>query len=130
MRAQLGSNGQGCPACGDSLVASSSGRTEEHELPRRYMCHFFHRFLGFRIQEAEALAHMPGSSTAPQSVPPDSSWQLPDGASRLSPLWYLTLPSDVAAEKLAGRSLLIKVGPDKLSIAYICHQWRLCQTYP
>lgn len=54
-----------------------------------------------RNEEVSALASALGVD--------DVVWRDPAGGNRLSPLWYVDLPSDEVACQIAERSMLVKV---------------------
>ena len=92
-------------ACEDDLQQRS----------RRYLCFFVHRFLDFRIEEAQALAelamteHAHCELTGDELPPSTLEWQLPETGTDLAPFRYVNLPSDAVAQSIASRSMLVKV---------------------
>lgn len=86
-------------ACSAQALGSHSAviTTEQH-----YLCYFLHRLLDFRIPEVESLAQ--GAGCHPQDV----QWKAPVGGDAWSPFWYLKLPSEAVAQRIASRSLLVR----------------------
>lgn len=84
-----------------------------------YLCYFYHRYLDFRACEVQALSGLYAQTTsadadnlsmAEDKRPSHSlTWRLPEGAGSMSPVWFVSLPSDRVAERVASRSLLVKV---------------------
>ena len=73
----------------------------------QYLCYFMHRLLDFRQPEVKSLADMTGCCTDADS---DSfGFEEPYGGCKLSPFWYLRLPSESIATSILQRSLLVKV---------------------
>ena len=66
-----------------------------------YLAYFMHRHLDFRRQELRALADLHGCGDTVR-------WRKPFGDIEHSPLWYVWLPSDALAAKIAERSILTK----------------------
>ncbi len=66
----------------------------------RYLCHFLHRHLDFRLSELESLAALAGVGPI--------QWEAPPGGEPLSPFWRVHLPDDAAARRVAERSMLLK----------------------
>ena len=66
-----------------------------------YLAYFMHRHLDFRRQELQALADLHGCGDTVR-------WRKPFGDIEHSPLWYVWLPSDALASKIAERSVLTK----------------------
>ena len=66
-----------------------------------YLAYFMHRHLDFRRQELQALADLHGCGDTVK-------WRKPFGDIEHSPLWYVWLPSDELASKIAERSILTK----------------------
>lgn len=93
----------------DGLVAS-----------QMYLCYFMHRLLDFRQPEVTALADMAGCCT--QADSDTFGFKTPFGGSKLSPFWYLRLPSESVAAAILQRSLLVKVSTQKmLAQVHITH---------
>mmetsp|Transcript_40151 Transcript_40151/g.89077 ORF Transcript_40151/g.89077 Transcript_40151/m.89077 type:complete len:494 (+) Transcript_40151:82-1563(+) len=67
-----------------------------------YLCHFVLRFLNFRLPDVESVAEMFGCSID------QLCWRRPYGNDPLSPFWYLKLPSEEVARKVADRSMLTR----------------------
>lgn len=111
--------------CGSSRnqhPASCSGRANVPSTRRQYLLHYSHRYLDFRVPETEGILQLHadaaiGHSTS--SVKAGLDWQLPAGATRLSPLWYINLASESEAKYLASRSILLKVHAP-LDLAGLC----------
>lgn len=86
------------------LGASTSACTVRcHDQPLRYLCYFRHRLLDFRAAEIKALAAMVGCDASQVHL------QLPYGGHEALPFWYLTLPSELAAIRIADRAVLLRV---------------------
>ena len=66
-----------------------------------YLAYFMHRHLDFRRQELQALADLHGCGDTVR-------WRKPFGDIEHSPLWYVWLPSDALASRIAERSILTK----------------------
>lgn len=94
---------------------SESLQEQEQQQTRAYLCFFVHRFLGFRLQEAQALTQMAmqdhTSGLTDSFNLPAIEWQLPEGGGELSPFRSVCLPSDAVAASIARRSMLIKARP-------------------
>jgi hypothetical protein len=70
---------------------------------RTYLCWFLHRLLDLRRSDVEACAQLAGCADG------DIAWALPHGSNEYSPFWYLMLPSEAHARRVAERSLLTRV---------------------
>ena len=81
-----------------STQAAPKNKAAESE--RRYLAVFLHRHLDFRRAEIEALAELTGAGRL--------HWEQPI-RQPLSPFWYVWLPDDAAAQRIAERALLLKV---------------------
>jgi hypothetical protein len=100
---------------------STSGQEQE------YLVYFCHRHLDFRLPEIEALLDGAGYGGAVKD-----RWRQPFGGRFYSPFWYLRLPSDYAAQKIAERSILLKVhrpGPfnSQISTNFGCRVQQIAQ---
>jgi hypothetical protein len=97
---------------------STSGRVSHHSgtsSSSRYLCYFVHRLLDFRIPELIALAEMYGVEGL--------QWEPPVGGHKVSPFWYVRLPSEHMAQQIVGRSVLIRVGGNnKIMVTQISMQ--------
>jgi len=67
-----------------------------------------HRLLDFRHPEINSIASLIACDSITHSG--CVAFDPPCGGSYLSPFWYVQLPSEQAAESIAQRSLLVKVG--------------------
>lgn len=97
----------------DHLCSQEPRNIEERSTPdasvasAQYLCYFMHRLLDFRQPEVKSLADMTGCCTDADS---DSfGFEEPYGGCKLSPFWYLRLPSESVATSILQRSLLVKV---------------------
>lgn len=88
---------------------------------RMYLCYFMHRLLDFRQPEVKALASIAGCHA--QTNSDTFGFEKPFGDSKLSPFWYLRLPSEHVAVSILQRSLLVKV-----SSASCCAHAHICRS--
>ncbi|CAM6108617.1 unnamed protein product [Calypogeia fissa] len=68
-----------------------------------YLCYFLHRLLDYRLPEVESLAKVFSGKDCFEVRWKQSSDHHPD-----SPFYYVWLPSDDVAQKIASRSVLVK----------------------
>lgn len=80
--------------------ASTSGASDQPT----YLLVFPHRLLDFRIPELESVAELAGCK------PGELKLLEPFGGEPLAPYWYMTVPSEDIAKKIAARAVLLKVG--------------------
>lgn len=84
---------------------------------KRYLIVFKHRYLNFRLAEAQALAETAhgkrtwdegsGNCIADDGMPV-VTWELPQGNVTASPFWYIHLPSEKEAAYIRKRSMLVR----------------------
>ena len=79
--------------------ASTSGASDQPT----YLLVFPHRLLDFRIPELESVAELAGCK------PGELKLLEPFGGEPLAPYWYMTVPSEDIAKKIASRAVLLKV---------------------
>ncbi|GFR46055.1 hypothetical protein Agub_g7525 [Astrephomene gubernaculifera] len=70
---------------------------------KEYLTYFAHRLLEFRRPELESIAQLVGCKDE------QLRWRAPAGDVEHSPFWYLTLPSEEAAQEISKRMLMTKM---------------------
>jgi hypothetical protein len=92
------------PAAGDAAARTAGeASTSGSSFRPKYLLVFPHRLLDFRLPELEAVAQVAGCK------PGEMQLLEPFGGERLSPFWYMTVPSEDIARRIAERAVLLRV---------------------
>lgn len=88
-----------------------------------YLCYFLHRLLDYRLPEVESLARLYQSVDDQDCSHPHYhlQWKKPEFHHEDSPFYYVNLPSEEIARKIAHRSFLLK-GIFEVWGAASCHE--------
>jgi hypothetical protein len=92
------------PGAGDAAARTAGeASTSGSGSTPKYLLVFPHRLVDFRLPELEAVAQVAGCK------PGEMQLLEPYGGERLSPFWYMTVPSEDIARKIAERAVLLRV---------------------
>lgn len=101
-RASVSNNCEILPGDAGGGSASTDSSTQAAQ-KNWYLCYFIHHLLNFRISDVESVVEMLGCPLE------DIAWRRPHGDAEVSPFWYLRLPSEDLARRVADRTMLTRV---------------------